>query len=312
MLDLMSKDPTSLVQFINNTEQALAQINERMRNNDDTSQGRLHTIAYIMRVVHGIKGEASALKLNMFENYAHDFEQELTVMRDRGEVRGSDIVRITVLLDGFYDRLSSISIVAKRAQGDGNTRAPETEPSVLLAEHFNNLIERVTQNAGKRAKALIDVSAVDTLPRRIVNELQQIGIQLIRNAVKHGIETPDERIAAGKQPVGEIRIACKDIGRGHYAFSVRDDGHGISVEKIRRQLVASGAMSEADVSAMSPRDVIMTIFKSGFSTSPEADRDAGRGVGLDVVTDKVVQMHGNLTLNSKTGVYTEFRIAFEV
>jgi chemotaxis protein histidine kinase CheA len=313
LLDLLGRDPASLGQFLSNTESALAQINERMRNNDDTMQGRSHTVSFIMRVVHGIKGESAALNIEMFEGYAHDFEQELSEMRDRGEIRGEDVVRISVLLEGFYDRLSTVSTVMKRFNGsDVPAQVVEEMPAEVFENHIKSLAARIAEDSGKNVSVNVDADALNMLPNRIFNELQGITIQLVRNALKHGVETPPLRQAAGKPETGRVAVSCRDLGNNLCELSVRDDGAGISVERIRQRLIDTGVMTATDARNLSAQEVIMHIFKTGFSTATEADRDAGRGVGLDIVSEKVVQLHGNLTLNSKVGEFTEFKITFVV
>jgi signal transduction histidine kinase len=315
LLELLSKDSRSLEQFLANTEQALSQINERMRANEDSGHGRTNLIGFIMRVVHGIKGEAAALNIDTFESYAHDFEQELSLMRERGEVRGEDMVRVTVLLEGFYERLTAISTVVKRLIKPTGTAAPVVEEeaaSVVFEKHIKPLALRIAQDAKKDVNVKFDVAAINTLPRRIINELQSIAIQLVRNAVKHGIESPEERATLAKSPRGEIAITCQDLGQSKFAFFVRDNGRGISVDKIRRTLVESGQMSAQEVAKLSAKEVVTQIFKEGFSTAREADRDAGRGAGLGVVSEKVTLLHGHLTLSSKANEFAEFRVVFEV
>ncbi|MDR1530053.1 MAG: DUF3365 domain-containing protein [Burkholderiales bacterium] len=321
LLNLLQKDPVTLQQFFTTTEQSLTQINERLRNDDDTMEGRMHILAYIMRVVHGIKGEAAALGAEMFESYAHSFEQELVVMRERGEVRGEDIVRITVLLEGFYERLASMSSIATRAVGspsaskDGAavpTEGAEEKIIKSFEENIRNLAQRIAIDDGKQVVVVTDIAQIATLPRRITKELGSIAVQLVRNAVKHGIEPLQDRIAQGKSPHGEIQISCRETEvPDQFDFVVRDNGRGISVARIRKQLITSGRMSAAEAEALNAKDVIMKIFETGFSTAEEADRDAGRGVGMDVIADKVLKIRGNLMLNSKIGEFTEFRVRFD-
>ncbi|MCL2308668.1 MAG: ATP-binding protein [Proteobacteria bacterium] len=312
LLRLLNTDASVLRQFLDNVGKGLAQINERLRSEDDSEQARLHLLNYIMRIVHGIKGEAAALNIDMFEGYAHAFETELVGMREKGEVRGEDMVRITVLLDGFYERLASITNIAEKMSGAGSGADADEKYLQAFIGGMQNLVARIAGDERKEVAIASDVEAIARLPRRIANELNGIAIQLLRNAVKHGIEMPDEREAQGKPASGEIRVECKETGHDEYEFAVRDDGRGISVSRIREALVQKGLFTKEEADALSVEAVMLQLFEPGFSTAAEADRDAGRGVGLDVVAEEIMKLRGHLTLNSKAQAFTEFRIRFSL
>ncbi|MDR0251208.1 MAG: type IV pili methyl-accepting chemotaxis transducer N-terminal domain-containing protein [Burkholderiales bacterium] len=312
LLKLLSTDASVLRQFLDNVGKGLAQINERLRSEDDSEMARLHLLNHIMRIVHGIKGEAAALNIEMFEGYAHGFERELVGMREKGEVRGEDMVRITVLLDGFYERLASITNIAEKMAGSGGGGDADEKYLKTFVGSVQNLVARITGDERKEAGVVCDLGDIVRLPRRIANELNSITIQLLRNAVKHGIETPAERAAQGKPTSGEIHVECKEVDHDEYEFTVRDDGRGISAGKIRKELVQKGLLSEGEANALSVDAVMLYLFEPGFSTALAADRDAGHGVGLDVVAEKIMRLRGHLTLNSKAQAFTEFKIRFSL
>ncbi|MDR2173212.1 MAG: type IV pili methyl-accepting chemotaxis transducer N-terminal domain-containing protein [Burkholderiales bacterium] len=312
LLKLLNTDASVLRQFLDNVGKGLAQINERLRSEDDSEKARLHLLNHIMRIVHGIKGEAAALNIEMFEGYAHGFERELVGMREKGEVRGEDMVRITVLLDGFYERLASITNIAEKMAGSGGGVDADERYLQTFVGSVQNLASRIANDEQKAVDVVCDLGDIVRLPRRIANELNSITIQLLRNAVKHGIEAPAEREAQGKSANGEIHVECKEVERDEYEFTVRDDGRGISAGKIRKELVQKGLLSEEDANALSIDAVMLCLFEPGFSTAATADRDAGHGVGLDVVAEKIMRLRGHLTLNSKAQAFTEFKIRFSV
>jgi len=318
LLNLLQKEPETLHQFFNTTKNVLEQINERLRNDDDSQEGRMHLLAFIMRAIHGIKGEAAALGAEMFESYAHNFEKELVMMRERGEMRGEDLVRVAVLLEGFYDRLTSILGIVTRsadkltAATEASAVSVEERAETAFKESLEPLVQRIASDDGKDVAVVFDVADLGSLPRRIVRELNSIAIQLVRNAVKHGIETPQERQELGKPPQGLIQIACHgaDVA-DQYEFFVRDDGRGISIQRIREQLINSERMTADQANSLSAKELVMQIFEPGFSTASDADRDAGRGVGMDVISERVLKINGRLVLDSKVGEFTEFRVYFE-
>jgi signal transduction histidine kinase len=312
LLKLLHTDASVLRQFLDNVGKGLAQINERLRTEEDSEQARLHLLNHIMRIVHGIKGEAAALNIEMFEGYAHGFERELVQMREKGEVRGEDMVRITVLLDGFYERLASVANIAEKMVGSGSGVDADDKFLQTFVDSLQNLVARIAGDERKEATLVCDLGDIVRLPRRVANELHGVTIQLLRNAVKHGLETPSERAAQGKATNGEIRVECKKIDHDEYEVTVHDDGRGISVSKIREELVRKGRLSAEQAKALGVDAVMLQLFEPGFSTAGEADRDAGHGVGLDVVAEKVMKLRGHLTLTSKKQVFTEFKVRFSL
>jgi two-component system, chemotaxis family, sensor kinase CheA len=129
-------------------------------------------------------------------------------------------------------------------------------------------------------------------------------LHLVRNAISHGIEPPEERIAAGKRPEGTIRLAASTAGES-VVLEVNDDGRGMNVESILRRARAEGrTVEEGDAG---DRVLLDVICAAGFSTRDEADRGSGRGVGMAVVRDTVQELGGTLTVETAVGRGTTFR-----
>jgi signal transduction histidine kinase len=313
LLKLLSTDPAMLQQFLDNVNKGLAEINQQLQSEADSGQARLRLINRIMSSVHGIKGEAAALNIEMFENYAHTFEKELIAMRDRGNIQGEDMVRITVLLNGFYEQLGSINNIVEKVKGN-SAGSDDADEKFLqtFASSLQNLATRIAGNEGKEVKVVCELENLVQLPRSVSSELHGIAIQLLRNAVKHGIEMPGERAAEHKPANGQIRIVCRETGHHAYEFIVRDDGRGIAVNKIREELVRRKLFSASEADKLDNRQIISHLFDPGFSTAKHADRDAGHGVGLDVVAKKITGLRGYLTLNSEEHVFTEFKVRFSL
>ena len=309
LIKLLNTDTDMLRQFLDSVGRTLAQINDRLRSEENSSnKSRLLLVNFILRLVHGIKGEAAALGVDMFEAYAHNFEKELINMRDYSDVNGEDMVRITVLLDGFYEQLASISNIIERMSGI--TTNSDQKYLQTFTNSLQNLATRIAGGDRKEVQLHTHVEDLMKLPRPLAIELHSIAVQLVRNAIKHGIETPEERKALGKTTYGEIYIECKETTPGVYEFSVRDNGRGILLNKIKSSLVQEGQMSQEEVDRLDDKKIAMRLFDPGFSTASEADHDAGHGIGLDVVRRKIQALPGRLRLRSKSHVFTEFKARF--
>jgi two-component system chemotaxis sensor kinase CheA len=123
---------------------------------------------------------------------------------------------------------------------------------------------------------------------------------MLRNAVSHGIETPEQRVAAGKPREGTVRLrACQE--GGSIAIEISDDGAGMDPERLRQTAVKKGLRSAAQVAGLSDQQALGLIFLAGFSTAEQVSDVSGRGVGMDVVTSNLEKVGGSVTLHSEMG-----------
>lgn len=132
-------------------------------------------------------------------------------------------------------------------------------------------------------------------------------VHLVRNAVDHGLETPEERLAAGKPRVGRVTITARTDG-DLLALVVEDDGRGVHPSRVRASAVRKGIIGEQQAAALSARAALDLIFMSGFSTREEAGETSGRGVGLDVVRKRVTALGGSVTVESEPGKGSRFTL----
>jgi two-component system, chemotaxis family, sensor kinase CheA len=151
---------------------------------------------------------------------------------------------------------------------------------------------------------------VHDLPQDKVNQVREIAIQLVRNAVVHGVEDASTRSALGKGQAGQLQVNLTRDETGEWLLSVRDDGAGLDGTRIREQLVAKNWYTPAQLESFSDKQIISHIFKPGFSTASAAGLHAGRGVGLDVVQSNVQNMGARLLLSTVPKQYTEFKVRF--
>jgi len=132
-------------------------------------------------------------------------------------------------------------------------------------------------------------------------------MHILRNCVDHGIETIEERKAAGKLPKGLIRIVASKQ-QDHVLIEVSDDGRGIDLDQIRKVAVKRGIATEQQAASMLGRDLVDLLFKPGFSTKKEVTQVSGRGVGLDVVKRNVEELGGSVIVNTTMGAGTTFSL----
>jgi len=154
----------------------------------------------------------------------------------------------------------------------------------------------------------LSMRGADTeLDRQVLDLVKDPLTHLVRNCADHGIETPAERIAAGKPPKGAIRLAAWHEG-GHIIIEISDNGRGLDLARIKAKVIEKGLASEAQLAAKSDADICNYIFSPGFSTAAKVTSISGRGVGMDVVRSNIEQIGGTVDLKSEPGAGAIFTI----
>jgi chemotaxis protein histidine kinase CheA len=139
--------------------------------------------------------------------------------------------------------------------------------------------------------------------------VREIAVQLVRNAVVHGIETPQLRAVAGKPEEGRVEVQLVR-GETEWTLAVRDDGAGLSAKRVRQKLLDLGWYTAQQLDSFDDRQIVAHIFKAGFSTAGSLSMHAGRGVGLDLVQSNVQKLGARILLSSTPGEFTEVKIKF--
>ena len=166
-----------------------------------------------------------------------------------------------------------------------------------LFERVKRVTLRDADNEGKRV--LIEITGRDVLvDQRVAERLHDSVLQLARNSLVHGIETPAQRALAGKSEQGRVTLAAEQIGEW-LRVTVTDDGRGADVERIRQMAVAAGAVTAQAAQRAREDDLLALLFLPGFTTHRSADLLAGRGLGLDLVQDTVRRLGGAIRLRSR-------------
>jgi two-component system, chemotaxis family, sensor kinase CheA len=311
LVSILHIEPAELLQFLDSTEKTLLDINEQLKHKSAGPVDCLHTVQSVFRSVHAVKGEAAALGLESVELLAHEFEQALVVLREREGLSGDDLLSLPIHLKELIERLNLIRGVMQRASGLQRALSDTGSAPDRLTAEIQRLATRVAETQRKQVRVAAELAGFDGLPEAVRGALKDMAFQLIRNAVYHGIEAPEERTRVDKPQEGTIRITLRPVGSGRFEFIVRDDGRGLVPQHIREALLASGRHRIEDVNALDERTLLSMIFEPGFSTAAQnADRDAGRGVGLDLVKTRLVALRAQLKLDTQPGQFTEFRIQF--
>jgi len=179
-------------------------------------------------------------------------------------------------------------------------------PISNLFNKFPRLVRDLARQAGKQVDLVLRGEETE-LDRSVIEVISDPLIHLLRNAVDHGIETPQERLAAGKTERGIILLSARHE-QGRMVITVEDDGRGIDLERVKAKAIEKGLISRAEAEAMSREEALDLIFVSGLSTARTISDVSGRGVGMDIVRNNIESLSGSIQVETWPGRGTQFQI----
>ncbi|MBJ6726040.1 chemotaxis protein CheA [Geomesophilobacter sediminis] len=177
-------------------------------------------------------------------------------------------------------------------------------PVEKVFKKFPRIVRNLARDLGKEVDLHI-IGEETELDRSVVDEIGDPLIHLIRNALDHGLETPDERLAAGKPRTGTVVLSAAHEGN-QIVISIKDNGRGIDPEKISKKALDKGLVTEEQLAAMGPREILDLLFLPGFSTKEVTTDLSGRGVGMDVVRTNIRKLNGIIEIKNDVGHGSEF------
>ena len=348
---ILNVNPKIINEFINNTKVHIDKMNNILKNPGSSQfelEGKLNAI---YREMHSLKGEASALKLHSFTKIASDAEDKLDALQNQGKLSGNNFLPLAVHLDDLLSLSNTIETLGERinqaapkshasaqpmkkaavaASSSSASHASAADQSVATASfaggnnidlsddvadeqlaYYQDFAQDIAVRQGKQVQLNGHNLAHVAIPDSLKKPVREISIQLLRNAVVHGIESPEARQATGKSAVGSIDLEMQRDAQ-KLIIVLQDDGQGINYEGIRNKLIADGRYSSEEASTLTEGELLKTLFTSGFSTKEHADEDGGRGVGLDVIKALVKEYDGKLNVNSELGKMTRFVITLPI
>ena len=233
------------------------------------------------------------------------FSQLQQLSRALGE-SVSDLVSIQGLLDDQTRQSETLLLQQSRVSSDLQEGLMRTRmvPFDSLVPNLRRTLRQAAEELGKRAQLKVE-GAHGEMDRNLLERMKAPFEHMLRNALAHGIERPEQRLAAGKPEEGTVGIVVSREAT-EVVLRVTDDGRGMDRDAIRRQAIERGLL-KPDVE-LSDRDLYGFVLETGFSTARELTQLSGRGVGMDVVHNEIKQLGGSLAIDSKPGKGTEFTI----
>ncbi|HAO93655.1 MAG: hypothetical protein A2X99_06540 [Deltaproteobacteria bacterium GWB2_55_19] len=173
------------------------------------------------------------------------------------------------------------------------------QPIAKVFNKFPRMVRDLARQNNKEVELVIRGEETE-LDKTVIEELGDPLVHLIRNALDHGMETPEERVAAGKPRCGTVSLSAYQEGR-HIIVSIAEDGRGMNPVHIKNSAVEKGLLTEDEAGRLSNKDALNLIFIPGFSTAKKVSNISGRGVGMDVVKTNITRINGSIDIDSEVG-----------
>jgi two-component system chemotaxis sensor kinase CheA len=187
-----------------------------------------------------------------------------------------------------------------------NVMKARMQPVSNIFSKMPRIVRDLSQSLGRRVRIVVEGQDTE-LDKSLLEAIKDPLTHAVRNSLDHGIEPPEVRIAAGKDPEGTLKLRASHEG-SHVIIEVSDDGAGIAVEKVRQKAIERGVISQERAAQLAERELLQLVFLPGFSTAAAVTNVSGRGVGMDVVRTNVEKIGGKVEIDSRTGKGTTLRL----
>lgn len=306
LMSVLKADRQQLGRFIHSALNSLDDINAILREPIRDRTDYREKIQRLFSRVHRLKGDAYTIKLDVFAHQAHRFENAIDELRQAEQVEGMDFLPLAIRLDTLISQAEVLKSLSEQLAGPGQTTVTAS-PSHSW-QHLHTLTQQVAREQNKQVNLITSGLQETTLSTPQIEAINDMCVQLIRNAITHGLETGPEREAQHKPATGRIDIRLAQLQDGHLELRLRDDGQGIDTQAIREKLIQNGTETPESLAQWPDRKLISTIFQPGFSTAEQVDMHAGRGVGMDVIRDQIRALGGRIRIQQIRGRFCEFDI----
>ncbi len=229
--------------------------------------------------------------MNLVGEIVLDRNRILRVTQDvEKECRGEAVEKLVEAVTSLDRTVSDLQVAVMKLR---------MQPIKKIFSKFPRLVRDLARKLNKKVQLIIEGEDTE-LDRSILDKLEDPLIHLVRNALDHGIEPPEERVAKGKPEVGTIRLFAYHEG-DHIVVGIQDDGRGIDPEKVKKKAIEKGLITPEQAAQMSDKEAYELIFLPGFSTADKVSDVSGRGVGMDVVASTIHSLRGSIEIDSEPG-----------
>jgi Amt family ammonium transporter len=302
---ILHLDPSFLSSFLQEFDVKTRQINALMETGQNTPE---EVLKHALRILHGIKGEAALLELGFLAEAAHKLETEVQVLQKKKPLANSDFLSFAMQLGRFQETGYELTrLVEKLSKFQNSFVQADLNTFAVLEKKLQALVKSTARSQRKSVILNTAHFSTDLLLEKDLPFWQEVLVQMLRNAVVHGAEDLNARQKLGKPVPAEITLTAEKT-IGWTQVTIRDDGRGLDLQALAKKALEKGYEAPV-VARWSKTDYVRFLFVDGISTAPQVSMDAGRGVGLSLVSRLVKERNGRLAVKFETGKFLEFNIA---
>lgn len=317
---ILNTDTSVLDGFIRVSKQRLDEVNTALKA-PETGQLELKTkVNYIARSIHSVKGEASALHLGRMVDICNTIEDTLAILRKQSSLNGQDFLGMVVLLEDLYRLVDILENYSERLNQSNQTQDTTLKQDLngpasvqyvhAQGIHLKRFVADIAERTGKKVALLVQgFDQQHQITSKQWQSIQDIAVQILRNSVVHGIETPPLRKARHKPETGRLKLAVMEDA-DTFTLIAEDDGNGIDFDAIRRKAVELGQVNAAKSATLTKNQLLMLMLGDGFTTLEQATEDGGKGIGMGIIKDTIHKMGGKMNIATAPNQYTRFSIKF--
>ena len=275
------------------TSKQLSEFSDIVKDMEDFQKNflrKINTIKTLDKKITNKNNETLSAYLRQTSNvFMEDYETLADLINEISTLQRShqdDDDKLNTLIDDFSLMVKNITVL----------------PFATVFHFFGRMVRDIAKEKNKKVELNINGSDT-TADKNIIEEIKNPLIHIVRNAIDHGIETPEKRMALGKNPTGRISISAKQENN-KIILEVFDDGQGFNLDKIRETAIVKEFVTPEELSMMSDSEVMNMIFWPGFTTDDKVTDISGRGIGLDVVKSKMMQLNGQIKIATELNKYS--------
>ncbi|MDR0556262.1 MAG: hypothetical protein LBG43_00090 [Treponema sp.] len=301
LFELINVEPKVFDEFIEDVNYEFEQIDNVFKNQTFTPH---ESLVEVYKSVHAIKSNAVILGLATFGGKVHALESDIKRMREIEDVPFSDMLHLTLEIEKLMQEKENFRVTLERINAFRSETKMKSNNDVLI-EALTKACDKASVDLAKKVNFVVDIDQ-DIMSRGPRRMMKEVLMQLVRNSVVHGVELPEERVSKGKNETGTISLSIK-AKNDMIHIRLRDDGGGINYDRIRQKALENGFI-KTEEEGQDKNTLLHCMFSPGFSTADTETVHGGRGIGLNIVRDKVKELGGNLKIQSEKDKGTAFNL----
>ena len=312
LTDILNTDSNIVNSFLSRCFTEYKNINTHLKRTARTKESLLQNLDKTFTILHGIKGDAGALGLEGFTNIIHKIEDNIRSLQDLKELNGNDLLPLIVEFESLIRYTESIQHLTGKLKGFSkhNTNSPHeaSNSNEKPGYYLTDFCKRIAQDNNKSVQLVTSGMHETPIDDSLNDNITTIITQCIRNSIVHGIETPEERHKLGKPEQGRIDVNLATLENDILELSISDDGKGFDFDGIKNKAKKTGQWPEEVIDKWDKKKLVSVAFNNGFSTADELTNDAGRGMGMNVIREKIRDIDGKIFLSSRKNSYSKLII----